>query len=626
MYVRYATHLGAYLAIAANPYPSFTGTPGYAVDVSIPERQSQPRWQTAFRLLLAIPALMLAATLGSFAGGGGGSQAAEDGGSKAEWFASSGFGGVAAVCAVLGWFAAVALGRMPLGLRNLAAFGLGYTAQAYAYVLLLTDRYPNSDPEAIGREWELPPHTVRLELDDDGRRSRLTAFFRLLLAIPHFVWLALWTIAAFFAAIANFFVALVRGRSADALHRFLAAYVRYYAHVVAFVTLVANPFPGFDGSPGVPGRHRARPARASEPLGDAVPPHPRDPGLDCLGRAQRGALRDCVPRLVRGARDRTDAHRAPQARRLRDPLRLTDERVLAHRHRPTIRTQARRCARRPSPSRRTSTCPSRSSRRRSDEPARGDASSRAARARGLVGGSGLVALAERGPGRPRPGPRLAGRDPARHSRAGRPLRALLPGRVRRLGGRPPRRARALRQVRHPLRQGVGCGPDRHGDAARDDRAGPRLDLAGPFPPRRGLVGPPLRPDRQRLHRDALRELVRARSRVSVHLLRARRGDGARGTVPAPLVARRRTVLRRARLPLPIHLSVPDADGAAAASRPGGRGPRVRGEAGDRPGAAPRRGRHRLHERAERLRRRLRPEQADRLLEHAPRRQLHGRAR
>jgi hypothetical protein len=252
MYVRYATHLGAYLAIAANPYPSFTGTPGYPVDVSIPERQSQPRWKTAIRLVLAIPALMLAAVLGSFVGGGGGSRAAEDGASKAEWLASSGFGGVAAVCAVLGWFAAVALGRMPLGLRNLAAFGLGYTAQTYSYVLLVTDRYPNSDPEAIGREWELPPHTVRLELADDGRRSRLTVFFRLLLAIPHFVWLALWTIAALLAAIANGFVALIRGRSADVLHRFLAAYVRYYAHVTAFVTLVANPFPGFAGSPGYP--------------------------------------------------------------------------------------------------------------------------------------------------------------------------------------------------------------------------------------------------------------------------------------------------------------------------------------------------------------------------------------
>lgn len=251
MYVRYATHLGAYLSLSANPYPGFTGAPGYPVDVTIPERTSQPRWKTALRLLLAIPALLLAATLGSGFGPSGFGGAGGEG-SDATWAFSSGVGGVAAVCAFLGWFASLALGRMPLGLRNLAAYGLGYTAQAYSYVLLVTDRYPNADPEATGPAWELPLHPVRLALDDDRRRSRLTVFFRLLLAIPHFVWLALWSVAAVLAAFANWLVALVRGRSAAPLHRFLAAYVRYSAHVTAFVCLVANPFPGFTGSPGYP--------------------------------------------------------------------------------------------------------------------------------------------------------------------------------------------------------------------------------------------------------------------------------------------------------------------------------------------------------------------------------------
>ena len=135
---------------------------------------------------------------------------------------STGFLGVAAACALLGWFASLALGRMPRGMRDLAAYGVGYGAQAYAYLLLLTDRYPNSDPDAIGPAPELPPHPVRLELTDDGRRSRLPVFFRLLLAIPHLFWLVLWSVAALFAAIANGIVALVRGRSAGPLHRFLA--------------------------------------------------------------------------------------------------------------------------------------------------------------------------------------------------------------------------------------------------------------------------------------------------------------------------------------------------------------------------------------------------------------------
>ena len=250
-YVRYVVHLGAYLAIAANPYPSFNAQP-YPVDVELPGPASQPRWKIAIRLLLALPALLLAAALGSGIATGGWSGTRSDTGSEAEWFASSGIGGVAAICGILGWFAVLAIGRMPLGLRNLGAYGLGYTAQAYAYTLLLTDRYPNSNPEALGPEWDLPRHPIRLELADDGRRSRLTVFFRLLLAIPHFVWLLLWSVAAFLAAIVNGLVALFRGRSAEPLHRFLAAYVRYYAHVMAFVSLVANPFPGFVGAPGYP--------------------------------------------------------------------------------------------------------------------------------------------------------------------------------------------------------------------------------------------------------------------------------------------------------------------------------------------------------------------------------------
>jgi hypothetical protein len=249
MYIRYATHLGAYLALAADPYPGFTGAPGYPVDVQIPPPQDQSRGTIAVRILLALPALVLSATLGSGVGGGSAASRKEGGG---QFATSTGVGGVAAVCAVLGWFASLARGRMPNGLRDLGAYGIGYTAQAYAYALLLTDRYPNSNPDELGPAWSLPPHPVRLELDDDGRRSRLTVLFRLLLALPHLVWLALWSVAAILAAIVNWVVALLRGRSAEPLHRFLSAYVRYTVHVTAFIFLIANPFPGFAGAPGYP--------------------------------------------------------------------------------------------------------------------------------------------------------------------------------------------------------------------------------------------------------------------------------------------------------------------------------------------------------------------------------------
>jgi hypothetical protein len=249
-YIRYSTHLSAYLALAANPYPGFTGEPGYPLDVEFPGPQPQARWKIALRLFLAVPALFIATVVGwgFHAAGGGASQSGDS--AKAEFFIS--IGGAVGACAFLGWFASLALGRMPNGLRDLAAYGVGYNARAGAYALLLTDRYPNSDPEAIGPGWSMPAHPVQLALDDDGRRSRLTVAFRLLLALPHLVWLALWSVAAILAAFANWLVALFRGRSAGPLHRFLAAYIRYTVHVSAFLFLVANPFPGFTGAPGYP--------------------------------------------------------------------------------------------------------------------------------------------------------------------------------------------------------------------------------------------------------------------------------------------------------------------------------------------------------------------------------------
>jgi hypothetical protein len=94
------------------------------------------------------------------------------------------------------------------------------------------------------------PYPVDLVVAPPEGQSRLTVFFRLLLAIPHFVWLVLWSILAIFAAIANWFATLFTGRNPGALHRFLARFVRYSTHVYAYVSLIGNPFPGFAGAPG----------------------------------------------------------------------------------------------------------------------------------------------------------------------------------------------------------------------------------------------------------------------------------------------------------------------------------------------------------------------------------------
>jgi hypothetical protein len=93
-------------------------------------------------------------------------------------------------------------------------------------------------------------HPISLVVTDDRRRSRLTVFFRLLLVLPHLIWLELWGIVVAVVALLNWLVALVIGRPAKPFQRFIGAFVRYMVHVMAYAFLIANPFPGFTGVQG----------------------------------------------------------------------------------------------------------------------------------------------------------------------------------------------------------------------------------------------------------------------------------------------------------------------------------------------------------------------------------------
>ena len=234
-YVRYTTQLEAYLFLAANPYPSFwpVGEDDYPVTLEIDPPDRQNRWKTLFRLPLAIPALLVSAAL--LAGG------VRAGGYSA---------GLVFIVAFLLWWVALFHGRAPRGMRDLAAYCIGYSAQLAAYLLLVTDRYPYSGPNHfVPPRDDEEPHPVRVTVTDDLRRSRLLTFFRLPIAIPHIVWILLWSVAALVAALLNWLSALAIGRSPRPFHRFVSRYLRYGSHLTAFVFMVGNQFPGFTGKP-----------------------------------------------------------------------------------------------------------------------------------------------------------------------------------------------------------------------------------------------------------------------------------------------------------------------------------------------------------------------------------------
>jgi Domain of unknown function (DUF4389) len=90
-------------------------------------------------------------------------------------------------------------------------------------------------------------HPIGFVVTDDLVRSRLTVFFRLLLVIPHIIFLLLWGIAVNFAVFFSWLVAIFTGRVPDGLHSFDSAWLRYYTRVSGYVLLLANPFPPFTG-------------------------------------------------------------------------------------------------------------------------------------------------------------------------------------------------------------------------------------------------------------------------------------------------------------------------------------------------------------------------------------------
>jgi 2-(1,2-epoxy-1,2-dihydrophenyl)acetyl-CoA isomerase len=123
-FLRYWVHVNAYEFLLAEPFPSFRGWRGtYPVDLVVAPPAPQARWKTALRPILAIPPYVFAYALSI----------------------------VLQAVAFLGWFVAVALGRFPRGFRDLGAYAIRYNAQTYAFLLLLTERWPSLSADAPAR-------------------------------------------------------------------------------------------------------------------------------------------------------------------------------------------------------------------------------------------------------------------------------------------------------------------------------------------------------------------------------------------------------------------------------------------------------------------------------------------
>lgn len=79
------------------------------------------------------------------------------------------------------------------------------------------------------------------------KRSRLAVFFRILLAIPHAIWSIFYGFAFGIVVFVAWFAIVFTARWPRGLYDFAAGYLRFFGRLSAYMCLVTDAYPPFDG-------------------------------------------------------------------------------------------------------------------------------------------------------------------------------------------------------------------------------------------------------------------------------------------------------------------------------------------------------------------------------------------
>ena len=195
-------------------------TPAYPARLTIeyPDRQLD-RWSTLFRIIFAIPIAVVLTLVGGTNGRGGG-----------------GAGGQL----VLGPLVMILFRRKyPRWWFDWNVEFVRFGTRVTAYLLLLDDRYPSTDEE----------QSVRLELEYPTMLEDLNRWLPLvqwILALPHYVVLAVLWIGVALSIIAAWVLILFTGRYPRGLFEFVVGVLRWTLRVNAYAfLLITDRYPPF---------------------------------------------------------------------------------------------------------------------------------------------------------------------------------------------------------------------------------------------------------------------------------------------------------------------------------------------------------------------------------------------
>jgi hypothetical protein len=182
--------------------------PSRRVDAVLAGVTPQRRVTVLFRLILAIPILFVA------------------------FFVAIAF----VVVMVIGWFAALFMGRLPQWAHDFLSDVVRFFTRIQAYLLLLTDRYPPFSFE----DTDFP---VRPLMPPPGRLNRWAVLFRLVLLVPAAAFLQIVQYGLTFPLLfVAWLIVLVRGEMPQALYDPYAAMVRYGLRLSAYECMVTSEY------------------------------------------------------------------------------------------------------------------------------------------------------------------------------------------------------------------------------------------------------------------------------------------------------------------------------------------------------------------------------------------------
>jgi len=152
---------------------------------------------------------------------------------------------LAEVLAVISWFAILFTGKLPDSFANLMVMYMRYEQRVYSFSFFMREEYP---PFAFGQTPDddgADPRTRVNVQPDLGERNRLTVAFRLILAIPQFIVLAVLWLGAGIVLFIAFFAVLFTGKWPPGMRDFVINVQRWQVRVEAYTLLLNDEYPPF---------------------------------------------------------------------------------------------------------------------------------------------------------------------------------------------------------------------------------------------------------------------------------------------------------------------------------------------------------------------------------------------